>query len=71
MNEIEITKGPVELFRLLKFENLASSGGEAKFFISEGMISLNGEVETRKRKKLVAGDIIEFNGEKYTLRMAP
>jgi len=71
MNEIEITKEPVELFRLLKFENLASSGGEAKFFISEGMISLNGEVETRKRKKLVAGDIIEFNGEKYTLRMAP
>ena len=71
MNEIEITKEPVELFRLLKFENLASSGGEAKFFISEGMISLNSEVETRKRKKLVAGDIIEFNGEKYTLRMAP
>ncbi len=71
MNEIEITKEPVELYKLLKFESLASSGGEAKFFVSEGMVSLNGKVETQKRKKLMSGDIIEFNGEKYTLRMAP
>jgi len=71
MNEIEITKEPVELFRLLKFESLASSGGEAKFFISEGLVTVNGEVETRKRKKMISGDVLEFNGEKYTLRMTP
>lgn len=71
MNEIEITKEPVELFRLLKFESLASSGGEAKFFISEGLVTVNGKVETRKRKKMISGDVLEFNGEKYTLRLTP
>lgn len=69
MKDIEITKEPVELYKLLKFESIASSGGEAKFFVSEGMIKLNGECETRKRKKLVSGDIIEFNGEKFKLRL--
>jgi ribosome-associated protein len=65
MNTITITKEPVELYLLLKFENLASSGGEAKYFISEGLVRVNGEVETRKRKKIVSGDVIEFNGESY------
>jgi len=69
MNEIEITKEPVELYKVLKFESIVSSGGEAKFVVSEGMVMLNGEVETRKRKKLMSGDVIEFNGEKYQLRL--
>ena len=69
MKEIEITKEPVELYKVLKFESIVSSGGEAKFVVSEGMVSLNGEVETRKRKKMVSGDVIEFNGEKYKLRL--
>ena len=53
----------IELFKLIKRENMAASGGEAKFFISEGMVRVNGEVETRKRRKTVAGDIVECNGE--------
>ena len=52
----------IELCQLLKLENLAQSGGEAKFFISEGLVKLNGEVETRKRKKVIAGDVVEFEG---------
>jgi len=70
MKQIKITKEPVELYKVLKFESIVSSGGEAKFVVSEGMVLLNGEVETRKRKKLVSGDIIEFNGEKFQLRLA-
>lgn len=69
MKEVEINKEPVELYKLLKFESLVSSGGEAKFVISEGLVSLNGNVETRKRKKLVSGDIIEFNNEQYQLKL--
>lgn len=60
MHTIEINKEPVELFKLLKFESLVGSGGEAKFVIGEGLVSVNGEVETRKRKKIVNGDVIEF-----------
>jgi len=69
MKQVEITKEPVELYKLLKFESLVSSGGEAKFVISEGLVKLNGEIEIRKRKKLVSGDIVEFNGEKFQLRL--
>ena len=50
----------VELYKILKFEGLAESGGNAKQAISEGLVSVNGEVETRKRKKIRAGDQIDF-----------
>ena len=50
----------VELYKILKFEGLADSGGRAKQAIEEGLVSVNGEVETRKRKKIRAGDQIDF-----------
>jgi ribosome-associated protein len=53
----------IELYKILKRENMAASGGEAKYMISEGMVRVNGEVETRKRRKTVAGDLVECNGE--------
>lgn len=62
MNKVVLQKQPVELFKLLKFEGLVGSGGEAKHVISEGLVSVNGVVETQKRKKIVVGDEIEFNG---------
>ncbi len=46
---------------------LVGSGGEAKLVISNGLVQLNGQVETRKRKKVVAGDVIEFNEMQMTL----
>ena len=69
MKTVEITKEPVELYKLLKFECLASSGGEAKFFIAEGKVLVNGEVETRKRKKIVSGDIIELGENKIQVKL--
>jgi ribosome-associated protein len=51
MKDVEITNEPVELCRILKFENMVASGGEAKHVIAEGLVRVNGEVETRKRKK--------------------
>jgi len=53
---------PTELYKILKFEGLAASGGEAKQVIADGLVTVNGEIETRKRKKIVAGDTIIFNG---------
>ena len=63
MREVTITTEPVELYKILKFEGLVSSGGEAKSVIDDGQVLVNGEVETRKRKKIVSGDIISFSGE--------
>ena len=64
MRDVEINRQPVELYKILKFEGLLSSGGEAKQVIAAGMVLVNGEGETRKRRKIVAGDIIEFNQDK-------
>ncbi len=60
MRVVEITKEPVELYKILKFEGLVGSGGEAKLVVGDGLVRVNGVVETRKRKKIVCGDIIEF-----------
>ena len=67
MREVEITTEPVELYKILKFEGLASSGGEAKQVIAGGQVLLNGEIETRKRKKIVAGDVITFGSDKLLI----
>jgi len=63
MREVKITSEPVELYKILKFEGMVSSGGEAKSVIAEGRVLVNGQVETRKRKKIVSGDIIEIGKE--------
>ncbi|MCP3875826.1 MAG: RNA-binding S4 domain-containing protein [Desulfobacteraceae bacterium] len=57
----KIKKTPVELYKILKFENLAASGGEAKYLIADGYVKVNDVIETRKRKKIYPGDIIEFD----------
>ncbi len=67
MQEIEITQEPVELYKILKFESIVSSGGEAKSVIDDGQVRVNGMVETRKRKKIISGDIIEFMGNEFKI----
>ena len=51
--------------------NLVNSGGEAKMVIAEGYVGLNGQQECKKRKKIVDGDLIEFNGEYLFIVYAP
>lgn len=67
MRVVEISQEPVELYKILKFEGMVATGGEAKLVISDGLVQVNGKIETRKRKKIVAGDTIEF--EKDTIRI--
>ncbi len=69
MREVEITKEPVELYKILKFEGMTSSGGEAKQVIEQGQVRVNGSIETRKRKKIVSGDVIEFASEKIQMKL--
>ncbi len=57
---VVLERTPTELYKILKFEGLASSGGEAKQVIANGLVTVNGKVELQKRKKIVAGDIIKF-----------
>jgi len=67
MREVILKIQPVELHKILKFEGMVPSGGVAKLAIESGDVLVNGKVETRKRKKMIAGDVVEFNGEKILL----
>jgi ribosome-associated protein len=58
--EFKLKSEFIELDNLLKAANLAASGGEAKQYILAGSIKVNGEVEARVRRKLRAGDLVEF-----------
>lgn len=67
MREVVVTVEPVELYKILKFEGLVGSGGEAKSAVAEGRVKVNGEVETRKRRQIVAGDVLSFAGEQLRI----
>jgi ribosome-associated protein len=69
MKNVEITREPVELYKILKFEGLVTTGGEAKLLIGDGQVTVNGDIETRRRKKIVDGDVIEFRGEKLQVQL--
>ena len=53
----------INLSQLLKAMNMVESGAMAKEVIDEGLVKVNGEVESRYRRKLYDGMIVEFNGE--------
>ena len=63
MQEIKLREDYIKLGQALKACGLVSSGIEAKIVIQDGEVKVNGEVDTRRGKKLVEGDIVEFDGE--------
>lgn len=60
---VTVRAEPIELCQLLKFAGLADSGGAAKAIIGEGQVTLNGVVETQKRKKIVSGDRVTLGDQ--------
>lgn len=63
----DLNSDAAETIRLDHFLQMCgvSTGGQAKQLIQGGRVSLNGEVETRRRKKLSPGDIISIDGEEF------
>lgn len=59
---VHIATAFIELDKLLKRENLAASGGAARWMISQGQVQVNGAVELRKRRKLLPGDLVSTGG---------
>lgn len=62
MDEPEIT---IQLDQFLKFVGLVATGGQAKVVIQGGEVLLNGKVETRRKKKLKAGDEVTFQDQTF------
>ena len=65
---LEIHTESIELYKVLKLQGLTGSGGAAKLLIADGQVNVNGKVETRKRKKIIAGDLVEFANEQIEIR---
>jgi ribosome-associated protein len=65
--EFKIEGEYIELIQLLKALGVAATGGHAKFIVEEGEVIRNGEVETRKRAKLIPGDIVELDDLRIVL----
>ena len=65
MEEISLREGDdyIKLGQLLKKANMMSSGVDAKMVILDGLVSVNGEVELRRGKKIYPGDVVNFEGE--------
>ena len=53
----------IKLGQALKLADLVSDGVEAKYVISDGLVKVNGEVDTRRGRKVYAGDVISYNGQ--------
>ncbi len=68
MIEITIRTEYITLGQMLKLANVVESGGIAKMVIIDGLVKVNGEVETRRGKKLYSGDIVSFEGQDYLIK---
>ena len=63
MVEVKLRDEFIRLGQALKAANLVESGVMAKLVIQDGLVSVNGEVESRRGKKLTDGDVVSFEGE--------
>jgi ribosome-associated protein len=66
---VTVREVPIELCQFIKFGGVAESGGEAKQLINEGLVTLNGAVETQKRKKLAVGDRVTVRGQTLIVQL--
>ncbi len=55
----------IRLDQYMKIQGMVGTGGQAKLVIQDGEVLVNGEVETRRKKKLKQGDEVTFNGETW------
>lgn len=62
VTDVPIRDESIRLGQFLKLAGLIDSGSEAKAVIADGLITVNGETETRRGRQLSGGDVVEFQG---------
>ena len=67
MDELKVKYDFIKLGQVLKACGMVESGVEAKEVIQDGLVTVDGKVETQRGKKLKGGEIIEFNGQKVKI----
>jgi ribosome-associated protein len=61
--DVPVREGTIRLGQFLKLADLVESGGEAKPLIADGAVTVNEEVETRRGRQLVSGDVVALGGQ--------
>lgn len=69
MKEISVNTEIIKLDSFMKWSGITVLGSEAKMYIQNGEVKVNGEIETKRGKKLRDNDIVEFNGEEYKVKV--
>ena len=67
MSMTKIKDEYIKLGQAMKLSGMVSSGVEAKIVIKDGQVTVNGEVELQRGKKLYHGDVVSYNGETITI----
>ncbi len=67
MMEFRLNGEYVELCNLLKLAGIASSGGEGKALVAQGVVTVDGQLERRKTAKIRAGQVVECHGQRITV----
>ncbi len=62
MDDVPIRDETIRLGQFLKLANLIDTGSDAKELMIQGLVTVNGEVETRRGRQLVPGDVVELGG---------
>ena len=66
-SESEAQREPLRLDHFMKRSSLADTGGQAKLLIQAGEVKVNGVVDTRRRRKLAKGDVVEVHGQRLVV----
>jgi ribosome-associated protein len=61
--DVPVREGTIRLGQFLKLADLVESGGEAKPLIADGAVTVNDEVENRRGRQLVSGDVVALGGQ--------
>lgn len=67
MEQVTIKDEFIKLGQALKIAGLVESGVDAKFVIQDGLVHVNGAVETQRGKKLYEGDVVQFDGQEFRI----
>ena len=67
MESLKIKTDYITLQQLLKIEDIISSGGEAKYFLANNEVYVNGEFENRRGRKLYPNDIVKVSGKEFKI----
>lgn len=67
METVKLREEYIKLGQALKAAGLVDSGVEAKIIIQDGLVTVNGEIDTRRGRKLYNGDVVKYNGEEIKI----